>query len=344
MGNFGKVSDIQVDGLLYRRLLDLGIVKGAQVKALFASPSGDPIVYRIRGANIAIRKSDAYLVQVVPDTTNKTNTISATSKTHCSHCFSSCGHQIDEQDFKANDFTVALAGNSNTGKSTVFNALTGLRQHVGNWPGKTVMRAEGKWRFQQRTFQLVDLPGTYSLLSNSVEEEIARDFILFGKPDCTVIVVDATCLERNLNLVVQILQITSRVVVCVNLIDEAMRKGIVVDTEKLMERLGAPVVATAARRKQGLLQLQEAIYEITAGKKQTNPVLLRFDNQLEDAIDSLTPYVEKALPQIPNPRWIAMRLLDGGDVRLMEELRDGILSDLSGLTGKTSLPSGIAVN
>ena len=124
------------------------------------------------------------------------------------------------------DYVVALAGNPNTGKSTVFNALTGLRQHTGNWPGKTVTRAEGGFAYDGSRYKLVDLPGTYSLLATSFDEEIARDFILFGQPDVTVIVVDATRLERNLNLVLQVLEITDRVVVCLNLMDEAERHGL----------------------------------------------------------------------------------------------------------------------
>src|SRR5210317_196542 len=143
------------------------------------------------------------------------------------------------------DFVVALAGNPNTGKSTVFNALTGLRQHTGNWPGKTVSRAEGGFSTGGQRYKLVDLPGTYSLLSASLDEQIARDFVLFGKPDVTVIVVDATRLERNLNLVLQVLEITDRAVVCLNLMDEARRKGLQIDDRRLARDLGVPVVATA---------------------------------------------------------------------------------------------------
>ena len=150
---------------------------------------------------------------------------------------------VDMSDY---DYVVALAGNPNTGKSTVFNALTGLRQHTGNWPGKTVARAEGGFSVGGQRYKLVDLPGTYSLLSASLDEQIARDFVLFGKPDVTVIVVDATRLERNLNLVLQVLEITDRAVVCLNLIDEARRKGLDVDDRRLARDLGVPVVATSA--------------------------------------------------------------------------------------------------
>ncbi len=143
------------------------------------------------------------------------------------------------------DRVVALAGNPNTGKSTLFNALTGLRQHTGNWPGKTVTRAEGAFQFGGVRYKLVDLPGTYSQLHLALtgyleDEEVARNFLLFGKPDCTVVVVDASALERNLYLVLQVLEITDRVVVAVNLMDEARRRGIEVDTRSLARDLGVP--------------------------------------------------------------------------------------------------------
>ena len=140
------------------------------------------------------------------------------------------------------DYLIALAGNPNVGKSTVFNELTGLRQHTCNWPGKTVVRAEGAFVHEGKRAKVVDLPGTYSLLAGSADEEIARDFVLFGRPDVTVVVVDATRLERNLNLVLQILEITDRVVVFLNLVDEARRHGIAVDPVKLERELGVPVV------------------------------------------------------------------------------------------------------
>ena len=141
---------------------------------------------------------------------------------------SSTGTQLLEDDFKnlnnENGYTIALAGNPNVGKSTIFNGLTGLHQHTGNWPGKTVSNATGNCIYQDTDFLFVDIPGTYSIMSNSEEEEIARDYICFGNPDCTVIVVDATCLERNLNLVFQTMEITNNIVVCVNLLDEAKKK------------------------------------------------------------------------------------------------------------------------
>ena len=346
-GTGGLVSRVGVNGLLYRRLLDLGIVEGTHVEARFANPSGDPVVYRVRGADIALRKADAALVEVevggpVPDAQGCSN--ARFDSPQCRGCPAAARHAPVNHTELAEDFLVALAGNPNTGKSTVFNALTGLRQHVGNWPGKTVMRAEGQWAYRDQRFKLVDLPGTYSLLSTSVEEEIARDFILFGNPHCTVVVTDATCLERNLNLVVQILQITGRAVVCVNLLDEAKRKGIAVNTEALRERLGVPVVGTSARTGQGLERLQEAILGVASGAVSTNPVVLRYDGALEEAIDELVPQVEEALPGVPNARWIAMRLIDGCDPRLFEEITSGLLTSSSGQIGDKSLPAGAATS
>ena len=184
------------------------------------------------------------------------------------------------------DYVVALAGNPNTGKSTVFNALTGLRQHVGNWPGKTVARAEGGFDFNDKKYKLVDLPGTYSLLSTSTDEEIARDFILFGQPNVTVVVVDATRLERNLNLALQILEITDRAVVALNLMDEAKRHGITIDERHLARELGVPVVPMAARSMVGIPELLQAIEQVATGQYATRPHRIQQrDAAVESAIN-----------------------------------------------------------
>ena len=158
-------------------------------------------------------------------------------------------------------YTVALAGNPNVGKSTVFNALTHLHQHTGNWPGKTVATARGCFTYRDVAFTLVDLPGTYSLLADSPEEEIARDFLQSGAADVTLVVADATCLERNLNLVLQVMERAYPVVLCVNLLDEARKKGIRVDLTALQDALGIPVVGTAVRDGEGLDSLQEALFQ-----------------------------------------------------------------------------------
>jgi ferrous iron transport protein B len=227
------------------------------------------------------------------------------------------------------DYLVALAGNPNTGKSTVFNALTGLRQHTGNWPGKTVARAEGVFSLKGRKVKLVDLPGTYSLQAGSTDEEVARDFILFGEPEVTVVVVDATRLERNLNLVLQVLEITDRVVVVLNLMDEARRHGIAVDAAKLSTQLGVPVVATTARRREGLPELLDAIESVASGAVRTTPYRVpTHAPAVESALAELVPVIEEAWPGLPNARWLGLRLLNG-DERIETALRNGEIQVVS---------------
>lgn len=236
------------------------------------------------------------------------------------------------------DHVVALAGNPNTGKSTVFNALTGLRQHTGNWPGKTVVRAEGGFEYGGKRYKLVDLPGTYSLLSTSVDEQVARDFILFGQPDVTVVVVDATRLERNLNLTLQVLEITPRAVVCVNLMDEARRAGLEVDDRQLARDLGVPVVPTSARHGDGLPALLEAIAGVASGELTPRPHRLSAEPAaVRSAVRELVARLQGAFPGLPNARWVALRLL-GGDEHIIEAVRRGELADLQ--AGAPSAPVG----
>ncbi|MCC7002718.1 MAG: ferrous iron transport protein B [Gemmatimonadaceae bacterium] len=212
------------------------------------------------------------------------------------------------------DYLVALAGNPNTGKSTVFNAFTGLRQHTGNWPGKTVTRAEGFFTVGGDRFKLIDLPGTYSLQAATTDEEVARDALLFGKPDVTVIVLDATRLERNLNLALQVLEITPRVVVCLNLMDEARRLGIAVDPAALSRELGVPVIATAVRRGEGVDALRQAVHDVATEKLTPAPRLVRdLAPDIEQVIGEVERAVRAAEPERPNARWVALRLLNADD-------------------------------
>jgi Fe2+ transport system protein B len=229
---------------------------------------------------------------------------------------------IDMSNF---DFVVALAGNPNTGKSTVFNNLTGLKQHTGNWPGKTVTRAEGGFEYSDSRFKLVDLPGTYSLLSTSTDEEVARDFILFGQPDVTVVVVDSTRLERNLNLTLQILEITDRVVLCLNLMDEAERHQIKIDPRMLSKDLGIPVIPATARYNKGMNELLNAIYEVATGKFICKPYRIKSNSkELNYAIEKLSKMLFEEFPNLPNVKWVALRLLEG-DQSVIDSIRNGEL-------------------
>lgn len=221
------------------------------------------------------------------------------------------------------NYTIALAGNPNVGKSTIFNALTGMHQHTGNWPGKTVANAAGTCTYNDTNFLLVDIPGTYSIMSNSQEEEIARDYICFGNPDATIIVLDATCIERNLNLVYQIMEITPNVIVCVNLLDEAKKKGISINLEKLSLMLGVPVVGTTARKPKTLKKLLDIIYEVCSSQTGYLPKKVKYIPIIEDAILLLQPEIENIISEI-NPyisRWISLKLLDG-DSKILSSIEN----------------------
>lgn len=227
------------------------------------------------------------------------------------------------------DYVVALAGNPNTGKSTVFNRLTGLRQHTGNWPGKTIARAEGGFAYNQRRYKIVDLPGTYSLRSASPDETVAREFILFGRPDVTIVVADANCLERNLNLALQILQITDRAVLCLNLMDEARANGVEVDARRLAADLGIPVVPCAARSGEGVDRLLAEVEAVATGAFRPSPRRLRLDVPgLSHALEKLVAMLIARFPGLPNAEWIALRLLEG-DRAVAAMVEDGSLGNIT---------------
>jgi len=226
------------------------------------------------------------------------------------------------------DHVVALAGNPNTGKSTLFNRLTGLRQHTGNWPGKTIARAEGGFGYNGSRYKLVDLPGTYSLRSASPDETVAREFLLFGQPDLTVVVADATSLERNLNLALQILQVTDRVVLALNLMDEARAHGIRVDARGLANQLGVPVVPCSARSGEGVDDLLVEIEGVTKGTVPTRPYRLKLAVPgAAAALEQVVARLRARYPKLPNAEWIALRLLEG-DRAVAARVADGSIGQL----------------
>lgn len=214
-----------------------------------------------------------------------------------------------------NDILVSLAGNPNVGKSTIFNSLTGMKQHTGNWTGKTVATAKGSYIYSGRTISMVDIPGSYSLFPHSFEEEVARDFICFGNADVNVVVCDATCLERNLNLLLQVIEAVPKTVLCINLIDEATKKGIFIDTEMLSELLKIPVVATAARQKEGLDQLNDVIIK-TADLLPTSCFFeIKYPDALEEKILELPKdkIKEAAYQSGLSEKFIALKTLSGDE-------------------------------
>lgn len=314
-GESALVKKLIHTGSMRRRLLDLGLTQGTQVTCVGHGPGGDPHAYLIRGAVIALRARDSCRVEIQPP---------------------SAPERMEP--------VVALAGNPNVGKSTVFNGLTGMKQHTGNWPGKTVSCAWGRCTFQGHSFLLADLPGTYSLMAHSAEEEAARQLLCFGEPEAVIVVCDASCLERSLNLVLQILELTCHVVLCVNLMDEAQRKQIQVDLEGLSEKLGIPVVGTTARKKKSLQNVLAAVDLLLADESKedaaaspnsylgpdraTTSSLVTYPGPIEEAISCLEPLLAgKDLKKLP-PRWLALRLLEEDPV-LLREIREYLSWDLT---------------
>lgn len=288
-GSSAIVAHISTVGTMRRRLLDLGLVPGTKICCLYCNPAGSPIAFLIRGAVIALRKEDAAQIFVLP---------------------------LPKQKI----YTVALAGNPNVGKSSIFNQLTGLHQHTGNWPGKTVIQMTGQYTYQAKQYHLIDLPGTYSLLTHSVEEEIARDFICFSKPDVIIVVCDSTCLERNFNLVLQTLEISSRVIVCLNLIDEAKKHHIQIDFSRLSKILSVPIVATNARNRDGFIQLQEQVAAVAMQTDDHNGIpLISYPAYLKEAIRKITGILSEQADRSLPAHWIALQLL-GGDPCICHKL------------------------
>jgi len=280
-GQSATVKALRCNGAIRRRFQDIGITPGTYITCVTVSPLNDPTAYLIKNTLIAIRQEDASCIVVEPN-------------------------------FEDNVITVALAGNPNVGKSTVFNALTGMKQHTGNWAGKTVGNATGQFKYNDKTIKLVDVPGCYSLHANSAEEEIARNYICFGSNDKVIVVCDATCLERNMNLVLQTAESGKQIIVCINMMDEARHRGIKIDTEKLQQRLGMKVVTTTARDKKGLKALCDTLI---CADNNSHAFLVDYGSFIEEAVNIVSPAIEDICKKRGiNKRWLALRLLENDPV------------------------------
>ena len=222
---------------------------------------------------------------------------------------------------------VALAGNPNVGKSTVFNGLTGMNQHTGNWPGKTVASADGICVTENNRYVLVDIPGTYSLMAHSVEEEVARNYLCFGEPDAVIVVCDATCLERNLNLVLQTIEISKNVIVCVNLMDEAKRKKIKINLNLLSKKLGVPVISTVAHKKSSLKTLTDTLDKVISKEIVVSPLKIEYPEIIESAIKNIQQCLMGYNIKNLDSRWLSLKLLDD-DQTLIKETNNYLGFDL----------------
>jgi small GTP-binding protein len=213
------------------------------------------------------------------------------------------------------EITVAVAGNPNAGKTTLFNTLTGARQHVGNWPGVTVEKIEGSYQYGDYRVKLVDLPGVYSLTAYSVDEVVARNFILESKPDVVVDIVDATNLERNLYLTTQLIEMEVKLVVVLNMMDMAGSRGYKIDVNRLSDLLGTPVVPMVATRKEGINTLCQVIIDVFEGKVNLKKINLNYGHELEGHIAELEGLIAKdeELSHRFPPRWLAIKLLEGDE-------------------------------
>ncbi len=211
-----------------------------------------------------------------------------------------------------NQHLIALSGNPNTGKSTVFNTLTGLNQHTGNWPGKTVVNARGKFSHLGKEFILIDVPGTYSLFATSEEEMVARDFICFGHAESVIVVTDATCLERNFNLVYQVMELTDHVILVINLMDEAKKKNISVNKIGIELELGIPVILTSARTGMGITELKNTLNLVVENKYDYQNKKIKYKNDIEEKIELIQKRLEGKVQNI-KMRWLALRIIDGDE-------------------------------
>lgn len=281
-GQSAVIQNILLKDSARRRVQELGVIPGARITCLYPAPSGDPIAFYVCGAVIAIRREEAKLIQITSISSRK---------------------------------IIALAGNPNVGKSTLFNQLTGMNQHVGNWPGKTVESVRGICCYHGCEYEFVDLPGTYSLFSRSREEEVTSDFLCHSSPDAVVVVCDGGCLQRNLILALQILEITPKVILCLNMMDEVRRQKIAIDMTLLQQKLSVPVVGITARRHRDISNLLHELENFFQSREnQSAPDIIHYPEPLETSIHKIQHFFSQKETPHHISRWTALQLLDSPDL------------------------------
>jgi len=224
------------------------------------------------------------------------------------------------------EIVIALAGNPNSGKTTVFNNLTGAKQHVGNWPGVTVEKKEGSCSFRGYSIKVVDLPGVYSLTAYSPDEVVARNFVIDEKPDVVVDIVDASNLERNLYLAVQIMEIGAPLIIALNMMDAAESRRYKIDIEAISKEMGVSVIPMVANRNKGTDELLEEIVKVAEGRTEASGVRIEYGREVENEISRLEEAIsESPLASRYSPKWLAVKLLEGDEevIKKFEEVRSG---------------------
>jgi small GTP-binding protein len=224
------------------------------------------------------------------------------------------------------EIVIALAGNPNSGKTTVFNNLTGARQHVGNWPGVTVEKKEGNCSFREHNIKVIDLPGVYSLTAYSPDEVVARNFIIDEKPDVVVDIVDASNLERNLYLAVQIMEMGVPLIIALNMMDEAQSRRYKIDIEAISKEMGVSVIPMTANRNKGTDELLEEIVKVAEGRTEANGVRVEYGREVENEIFRLEEAIsETSLASRYSPKWLAVKLIEGDEeiIKKFEEAKSG---------------------
>ena len=290
-----RVVKVTGDKAIRKRLLEMGFVKGTDIHVAKQAPLGDPMELVLKGYHVSLRREEANDVNVEATTP---------------------GLATDKK-----KLTIALCGNPNAGKTSLFNALTGSRQHVGNWAGVTVAKKEGYATFGDYAVEVVDLPGTYSLTAFSMEELIARDYIIHQSPDVVINVIDSTNLERNLYLTTQLIELGCKAVVALNMSDEARHKGILIDTLKLSELLGMPVVSTVGSTGEGIKDiLREAVAVKEAREPLSRHIHINYGAEAEEEIKKIQAELRKdpVLANLYSTRWFAVKLLEH-DKQVVEE-------------------------